>query len=62
LLKDYPSKHGRQANSAKCFDLYSSDDLANLFEKYDPCASKEAWLIEDDYIKKCKSEIKKVQD
>ncbi len=59
LEKNYPSKHGGQINSAKCFDLYHSSELTSLFEKYDPCGTKDSWLSSDDYEKSCKSSITK---
>src|SRR5690554_2665605 len=31
LNKDYPSKHGGQVNSAKCFGLVGSQELAQLY-------------------------------
>ena len=54
LSKDYPSKNGGQVNSAKCFDFYSSEDLAKLFTKYNPCASKASWLDKEEYEKQCR--------
>ena len=53
LQKDYPSKRGGQVNSAKCFDFYRSRDLAELFEKHDPCRSKRGWLDMDEYTENC---------
>ena len=53
LQKDYPSKHGGQVNSAKCIDFYQSLQVAELFDKYDPCKSSESWLSEDDYKSSC---------
>lgn len=53
LNKNYQSKHGGQVNSAKCFDLYHSSELSKLFERFDPCQSKDSWLSEDDYYKSC---------
>lgn len=53
LAKDYPSKHGGQVNSAKCIDFYNSDELGELFKKYNPCLSKEGWLSEQDFSKSC---------
>lgn len=53
LKKDYPSKHGDQVNSAKCFDFYRSSELAEMFNKYDPCRSKAGWLDTDEYAENC---------
>ena len=53
LKKDYPSKHGGQVNSAKCFDFYHSEELAQLFKKYDPCKSEKGWLSKEDFNKAC---------
>lgn len=53
LQKDYPSKHGGQVQSAKCFDLIDSAELQLLFETYNPCSSREDWLSETDYNRAC---------
>lgn len=53
LVKNYPSKHGGQVNSAKCFDLYHSSELTKIFNQYDPCHSKENWISEEDYKESC---------
>lgn len=53
LQKDYPSKHGGQMQSAKCFALYDSAELQSLYEKHNPCASEEGWLSSADYNEAC---------
>ena len=32
LAKDYPSKHGGQVNTAKCVDMYHSNDLTEVLK------------------------------
>lgn len=51
LAKDFPSKHGGQVQSAKCIAMYNSQELSELFKKYDPCASKTSWLDPSEYTK-----------
>ncbi len=46
-------KRGGQIHSAKCFDLYHSSELSELFERFDPCQSKDGWINEDDYYESC---------
>ncbi len=52
--KDYPSKHGGQVRSAKCIDLYNSEELHQLYLKHTPCKSIKNWWDKEDYIKNCK--------
>lgn len=54
LAKDYKSKHGGQIEIMKCIDLYNSQELKTLFAKYDPCKNRDAWLDENEFMKKCK--------
>lgn len=53
LNKNYPSKHGGQVSSAKCFDLVNSQELVQLYGKYDPCDSKAGWLSQENFEKSC---------
>lgn len=53
LSKDYSSKHGGQINSMKCFDLYDSAQLLELYKKYDPCGSKGAWMSGASFEEAC---------
>lgn len=53
LNKDYPSKHGGQVNSAKCFGLVGSQELAQLYDKHDPCDSEEGWLSRESFEESC---------
>ncbi len=53
LKKDYSSKSGGQIEIMKCIDLYNSDELSAVFEKYDPCKTKEAWLDQEEFKSKC---------
>ncbi len=52
--KDYQSKDGGQVNSAKCIDLYNSDDLHQLYLKHTPCKSLDNWWDKKDYKESCK--------
>lgn len=54
LKKDYSSKHGGQIELMKCIDLYNHIDLDKIFNKYNPCDSKESWLDQDDFKLRCK--------
>jgi hypothetical protein len=53
LEKDYSSKHGRQVNSMKCFDMYNSAQVLELYKKYDPCKLKDAWMDRASFEKAC---------
>lgn len=53
LAKDYPSKHGGQINSMKCFDMYDSAQVLELYKKYDPCKTKETWMNSASFEKAC---------
>lgn len=54
LKKDYKSKGGDQNNFMKCTDLSNSDDVKELYSKFDPCKSSESWLDRDEYNMRCK--------
>jgi len=54
LKKDYRSKHGGQIELMKCIDLYNHIDLVNIFNKYNPCNSKDSWLDDNDFNLRCK--------
>lgn len=53
LEKDYPSKHGGQVNSAKCFDLFKSPEVLNLYNKHDPCLLVNEWLDPNEFKEAC---------
>lgn len=53
LEKDYPSKHGEQVNSAKCFDFAQSLQITTLYEKYNPCRREDDWLDPQAFIEAC---------
>ena len=53
LAKDYPSKHGGQINSMKCFDVYDSAQVLELYKKYDPCKSKDMWIDNASFERAC---------
>lgn len=52
--KDYSTKEGGQVQIPKCLDLYESQDLADLYQKYTPCKGLDSWLNKESYIKSCK--------
>lgn len=53
LEKDYPSKHGGQVNSAKCFDLFKSPEVLNLYNRHDPCLPANEWLDPNEMNESC---------
>ena len=54
LKKDYQSKSGGQIEIMKCIDLYNSKELAEFFQKYDPCKNPDQWLDKEEYKNRCK--------
>lgn len=54
LKKDYKSKSGDQNHFMKCTDLSNSNEIKELYTKYDPCKSSESWLDRDAYDMRCK--------
>jgi len=54
LDKEYLSKSGGQIQIMKCIDLFRSQDIKVLYEKYTPCTSSGGWLDQEDYVRQCK--------
>ncbi len=53
LKKDYKSKSGDQNHFMKCTDLSNSNEVKELFRKFDPCKSPSNWLDSDEYKLRC---------
>ncbi len=54
LAKKYHSKSEKSLQIMKCNDYFYSGEIQNIYNKYDPCKSKEGWLDITDYNKQCK--------
>lgn len=54
LAKKYRSKSGKSLQIMKCNDFLYSGEILEIYNKYDPCISKEGWLDKEDFIRQCK--------
>lgn len=54
LAKQYQSKGGKSLQIMKCNDFLYSGEIQAIYNKYDPCSSKDGWLDTEDFIRQCK--------
>jgi hypothetical protein len=53
LAKHYESKSGKSLQIMKCNDFFYSGEIQEIYDKYDPCVSKDGWLDEADFKRQC---------
>lgn len=51
--KEYVSKAGNISEFFMCIDFQNSKDVLEVYNKYDPCKSKESWTSEKEYDLRC---------
>lgn len=51
--KKYMSKSGNKSEFFMCIDFHNSNEIAEIYNRYDPCKDKKQWLDEKKYSLKC---------
>jgi len=52
--KVYKSKSGNVSEFFMCIDFHNSEDIAKIFNKYDPCKKQDNWDSKEQYNIRCK--------
>jgi len=52
--KEYKSKAGNISEFFMCIDFHNSEDISNIFDRYNPCKKPENWDSKEKFEKRCK--------
>ena len=52
--KEYVSKAGNVSEFSMCIDFQNSEDILDIFNKYNPCLDRKSWSSKKEYKLRCK--------